>query len=353
MPLVSIIIDNYNYAHFLRQCIQSTLDQRKSADEIIVADDGSTDNSLEIAEEFSRAITIIAKTNGGQASAYNSGFGFSSGDLICFLDADDLLYPNAVSAWKVSLAARISKLHCILDTIDAIGRPMKRKISSIIHSGEILPTYLRFGDYAGPPSSGNVYSRTFLENIFPLPEAEWRYGSDSLPFHAAPLYGEIKTVPTFGAFRIHQSSSSGGLNGTSISAACQMLERDALRRVSFLAPHFKKRNLIGCNQVWSPSFLKILATAATGRQDALQSDFLAKCWRSCMTYPGYPAFVRIVLFFHLLRLHLSAVESKCITQGRIKMHHLGRRFSRWISVVVARVKWLLGGESRVFSAVGC
>ena len=69
MPLVSIIINNYNYAHFLRPCIQSALNQEESADEIIVVDDGSTDNSLEIAEQFSRTITIIAKKNGGQASS--------------------------------------------------------------------------------------------------------------------------------------------------------------------------------------------------------------------------------------------------------------------------------------------
>jgi Glycosyl transferase family 2 len=303
MPRVSIIINNYNYARFLGRCIQSALDQTEPADEIIVVDDGSTDKSLEIAEEFSRAITIVAKKNGGQASAYNSGLAASTGDLICFLDADDLLYANAVSVWKASLAPGISKLHCILDTIDATGRPLKRKIPFIIHSGEVLPTYLRFGDYAGPPSSGNVYSRTFLENIFPLPEAEWRYGSDSLPFHAAPLYGAIKTVPTFGAHRIHMSSSSGGLNGNRV-AACQMLKQDALQRVSFLAPHFEKRKLVGCEQPRSPSFLRIVAIANTGGHSLLQSDFLAQCWESCLTYPGYPAFARIVMFLRLLGLYL-------------------------------------------------
>ena len=61
--------------------------------------------------------------------------------------------------------------------------------------------------------------------IFFLPEAEWRYRSDSLPFHAAPLYREIQTVPTFCAYRIHRSSLSGGLNGSSVAAACQMLKR--------------------------------------------------------------------------------------------------------------------------------
>jgi hypothetical protein len=50
---------------------------------------------------------------------------------------------------------------------------------------------------------------------------------------------------------------------------------------------------------------------------------------------------------------LSAVESKCITQGRIKMHHVGRRFSRRISVVIARVKWLCAAKADVFSAGGC
>jgi glycosyltransferase involved in cell wall biosynthesis len=303
MPRVSIIINNYNYAQFLGSCIQSTLDQTEAADEIIVVDDGSTDKSLEIAEEFSRAITIVAKRNGGQASAYNSGLAASAGDLICFLDADDLLYPNAVSLWKASLAPRISKLHCILDTIDATGRLLKRRLPFIIHSGELLPTYLRFGDYAGPPSSGNVYSRTFLDNIFPLPEAEWRYGSDSLPFHAAPLYGGIRTVPTFGAYRIHRSSSSGGLNGSRV-AACQMLRRDARERVSFLAPHLEKRKLVPCEQPRSPSFLRVLAIANTGDGSLLQSDFLGRCWESCLTYPGYPAFVRILIFLRLLGLYL-------------------------------------------------
>ena len=81
MRLVSIIINNCNYAHFLRPCIQSALNQEESADEIIVVDDGSTDNSLEIAEQFSRTITIIAKKNGGQASAYNSVLAASSVEL--------------------------------------------------------------------------------------------------------------------------------------------------------------------------------------------------------------------------------------------------------------------------------
>jgi hypothetical protein len=304
MHVVSIIINNYNYARFLGPCIQSALDQTEPADEIIVVDDGSTDDSPKVAEQFGRAITIIAKANGGQASAYNSGFAASTGDLVCFLDSDDLLYSNAVSVWKASSTPDISKLHCILDTIDETRGRLKRKIPFIIHSGDILPTYLRFGDYAGPPASGNVYSRTFLEKIFPLPEAEWRYGADSLPFHAAPLYAEIKAVPTFGAYRIHRSSSSGGLNGSSVVGACQLHKRHACQRISFLAPHFKKQNLVGSNEVWSPSFLRVLAIADTAEQSALQSHFLARCWESCITYPGYPSFVRIVLFLQLLTLCL-------------------------------------------------
>ena len=187
-----------------------------------------------------------------------------------------------------------------------IGRPMKRKIPFIIHSGEILPTYLRFGDYAGPPSSGNVYSRGFLEMIFPLPEAEWRYGSDSLPFHAAPLYGEIKTVPTFGAYPNPPKFIEWGIEWNFLFA------RPARCSSGMLCDASAFSRLISKSETSSAVIrsghrhsLRSWREPPLHDKDALQSDFLAKCWRSCMTYPGYPAFVRIVLFLHLLGLHLE------------------------------------------------
>jgi glycosyltransferase involved in cell wall biosynthesis len=95
-PLVSILINNCNYGRFLGEAIQSALVQTYTNCEIIVVDDGSTDNSLEVAQSFSDHIHLIGKENGGQASAFNAGFAASLGEIICLLDADDVFFPGKI-----------------------------------------------------------------------------------------------------------------------------------------------------------------------------------------------------------------------------------------------------------------
>lgn len=90
----SILINNYNYAAYLKDCIESALAQDYPAKEIIVVDDGSTDASRDIILSFGDAIIPVLKPNAGQASAFNAGFAASSGDVIFFLDADDCFFPG-------------------------------------------------------------------------------------------------------------------------------------------------------------------------------------------------------------------------------------------------------------------
>ncbi|MBD2319195.1 glycosyltransferase [Phormidium tenue] len=97
-PLVSILINNYNYGRFLQTTIASALEQSYQPIEVIVVDDGSTDNSQEIIASFGDRIKAILKENGGQASAFNQGFASSQGEIICFLDSDDLFRPDKVAA---------------------------------------------------------------------------------------------------------------------------------------------------------------------------------------------------------------------------------------------------------------
>jgi glycosyltransferase involved in cell wall biosynthesis len=95
-PLVSIIINNYNYGHFLRGAIESALIQTYERSETIVVDDGSTDNSREIIAGYGDRIIPVLKANGGQNSAFEAGFAESSGSIVCFLDADDTFLPTKV-----------------------------------------------------------------------------------------------------------------------------------------------------------------------------------------------------------------------------------------------------------------
>ncbi len=96
-PLVSILINNYNYGRFLGEAIDSVLNQTYRNIEVVVVDDGSTDNSLQIIDGYCNRIVKVAKQNGGQGSAFNAGFEKCKGDLICFLDSDDLFVLEKVA----------------------------------------------------------------------------------------------------------------------------------------------------------------------------------------------------------------------------------------------------------------
>ena len=92
--LVSIIIANYNYGHYLSESIESALQQSWPNIEVIYIDDGSTDNSLEIATQY--PITVLSQENQWVAAARNNAVQFAKGKYIFFLDADDHLAPNAI-----------------------------------------------------------------------------------------------------------------------------------------------------------------------------------------------------------------------------------------------------------------
>lgn len=92
MNLVSVIIPVYNVEQYLDQCLDSVINQTYSCLEIIVVNDGSTDNSKSILEKYEKAdprIKLINKTNGGQSSARNMGLDVATGEWVSFVDADD------------------------------------------------------------------------------------------------------------------------------------------------------------------------------------------------------------------------------------------------------------------------
>lgn len=92
MPKVSIIIPVYNVAPYLRQCLDSAVNQTYRNIEIICVDDGSTDGSSEILDEYAAAddrVCVIHQENGGLSAARNAGFSFATGKYVMYLDSDD------------------------------------------------------------------------------------------------------------------------------------------------------------------------------------------------------------------------------------------------------------------------
>jgi glycosyltransferase involved in cell wall biosynthesis len=88
-PTFSVIIPNFNNGSTLARAIRSVLDQEYPAHEIIIVDDGSTDDSEVVAQEFAGRVTYIYQDNGGVAVARNRGVQHASGEWVAFLDADD------------------------------------------------------------------------------------------------------------------------------------------------------------------------------------------------------------------------------------------------------------------------
>src|SRR5437870_11720 len=91
---VSVIIPNYNYAHYVSQAIDSVLAQTYPHREVIVINDGSTDNSAEVLRSYGDSIRWIDQENRGQSVARNRGIEESRGDLVAFLDGDDAWLPT-------------------------------------------------------------------------------------------------------------------------------------------------------------------------------------------------------------------------------------------------------------------
>ena len=102
--LVSIIIPAYNAGRWIAAALKSALDQTWSCTEIIVVDDGSTDNTLDVAKTFEiKNVEIIHQENSGPAAARNRGLREAQGDFIQYLDADDLLSTNKVEEQVILL----------------------------------------------------------------------------------------------------------------------------------------------------------------------------------------------------------------------------------------------------------
>src|SRR5467141_2905334 len=95
-PFFSVLIDTYNYGEFIEEAVSSALAQDFPPEqrEILVVDDGSTDDTQERLRKFGEAIRYLRKPNGGQASAFNFGFEHACGEVIALLDADDVWLPE-------------------------------------------------------------------------------------------------------------------------------------------------------------------------------------------------------------------------------------------------------------------
>jgi glycosyltransferase involved in cell wall biosynthesis len=256
-PLVSIIINNYNYERFLVDAINSALDQTYQNKEVIVVDDGSNDNSRSIINSYGDRVIPLFKENGGQTSAMNCAFNRSTGDVIIFIDADDVLekecIENAVRLFESN--ENVIKVHWPLAVVDEATQKIGENIPKQIAQSAVLEQLLSKGPDAVlyPPTSGNAWSKVFLKQVMPLPEIDKELGLGSASADAclsilAPLYGEVKIIPEpQGFYRVHGNNDFAG------SSFEKKLKRNLAiydHLCSLLKKHCERKGIIGDVQKW-------------------------------------------------------------------------------------------------------
>lgn len=126
LPLVSVVITNYNYARFLKACLASVRRQTYPAIECIIVDDCSTDESKTVLDEIAsvepQVVIIRNPTNSGQMYSFYAGFAAGTGEFVLFLDADDLLFDNAIATHVfVHLSSRIHAGFTTCDLAQTLG----------------------------------------------------------------------------------------------------------------------------------------------------------------------------------------------------------------------------------------
>lgn len=211
MRRLSIIIPNYNYGQYVGTAIESALHVDWPDVEVIVVDDGSTDESWEIISSFGDQIVAVRQTNSGPRVACNEGFARSTGDVVIFLDSDDLLEPNIAREIAAVWRSGISKVQFQMMRIDRNGAATGSvfPLYDRVPSPELVRHWMRSTSaYPTPPGSGNAYSRHFLEKVLPLDD---RCGdaTDSACLAAAPFLGDVVTVPkTLIGYRVHDDNRS-------------------------------------------------------------------------------------------------------------------------------------------------
>ncbi|MFL9933842.1 glycosyltransferase family A protein [Paraburkholderia sp. RL18-103-BIB-C] len=211
MKQVAVVICNYNYEHYLAASIDSALAQDYPATTVVVIDDGSTDGSRAIIEQYGTRISSVFKKNGGQVSAYNYAIEALGTEYVIFLDSDDVLYPSAVSeVMRLFADGNWAKVQFRLDVMDGAGLPTGAYVPHSEPPADCGKLLMGGWLYPSPPASGNAYRVSALRRIFPVPEEGVnRYGADFYAIYGVALSGPIATVPkSLGGYRVHNADSA-------------------------------------------------------------------------------------------------------------------------------------------------
>ncbi|MEC4885923.1 MAG: glycosyltransferase family 2 protein [Scytonema sp. PMC 1070.18] len=240
---VSVLINNYNYQNYVLDAINSVLKQSFLVDEIIVVDDTSTDNSVEILKEnFSnheKIKLVLKEKNQGQLSSFHEGFFASQGDIICFLDADDLYKENYIQE-IVTFYKKYPECDFLFCSAEVFGNEEKivdaYEKNRDIGISRIVTLYKKV--WLGHRTSTFSMRRHVLEKILPIPYLEdWRIRADDCLTYGSSIVGARKfyMAQPLIKYRVHGKNGYYGRSHEKTEEYKKRYEEAVNRLISFLS----------------------------------------------------------------------------------------------------------------------
>lgn len=206
---ISVVVCNYNYADYIVSAVQSVIAQTYAAHQIIVVDDGSTDDSVARIRQYFPQVTLLTQANAGQRAAYNTGLTAVTGEVVLFLDSDDELLPHALHVLSTAFSQDVVKVHGKMHVIDNAGVSYDTVLPSHLDAGDCGKALIAQGVlYKSPPATGNAYRVDALKRLFPLPQSlHEKHGADYFCIYGICVLGLIGRIeqPII-RYRLHQSS---------------------------------------------------------------------------------------------------------------------------------------------------
>jgi len=205
-PLVSVVIRNYNYSQFLRDAVDSAIAQTYRRLEIIVVDDGSDDDSREILIEYGNSCRVLLQSNLGETRALNNGFAIVAGDLVLFLDADDVLAPDAIASVVAAWAPDVTRISYPMQIMTENGHLLRAcRPPGYDMNLTIEQQFARFGEAMSACQSANAYATAALLDVMPIEPSAWPFPPDCYLNALTSVMGRVVLLADpHGGYRMHR-----------------------------------------------------------------------------------------------------------------------------------------------------
>lgn len=203
-PLVSVVIPTYNYARYLDEAIKSVLSQSYETLELIVLDDGSTDETRRVLQKYTDLLYWETHQNMGQAATLNKGWSMSKGQILAYLSPDDVFLPDVVATSVRYLQANpdVVMTYCDYYLIDASSKFLRRVNAPEFDYWEMVTRYVC------PPGPGAFIRRGPAEAAGAWNKS-FRLSPDYDYWLRLGLQGDFLRIPeALAGFRVHDLSQS-------------------------------------------------------------------------------------------------------------------------------------------------